>query len=251
MTAETLRPTLAPRRPAMARDTAMRLAAEAYLRLLEDLRRLQPDEWSRPTDCPAWDVKAMAGHVLGMAEMSASLPEQLRQTRAAGKAGGVFIDALTALQVAKHAADSPAQLMERFAVIGPKAAKARRRTPGLVRGRNMPVEQRVNGVDEPWTLGFLVDVILTRDTWMHRIDIARAVGREPLLTADHDGVLVADVVEEWAERHGQPCTLTLTGPAGGSWAFGRDGVVITEDAVEFCRRLSGRGKAALDTEVPF
>ena len=31
------------------------------------------------------------------------------------------------------------------------------------------------------------------------------------LTAGHDGRLVADVVTEWARRHGQPFTLTLTG----------------------------------------
>ena len=40
------------------------------------------------------------------------------------------------------------------------------------------------------------------------------------LTADHDGVLVADVVTEWAARHGQPCRLRLTGAAGGEWSFG-------------------------------
>ena len=111
----------------------MRLAGEAYARLLDDLRSLQPADWTRATDCAAWDVQAMVAHVVGMTEMSASLPEQRRQMRAAGKAGGVFIDALTAVQVAKHAADSPAQLVERFAVVGPKAAKARRRTPSLVR----------------------------------------------------------------------------------------------------------------------
>jgi uncharacterized protein (TIGR03083 family) len=115
----------------------------------------------------------------------------------------------------------------------------------------MPVPQAVGGIDESWTLGFLVDVVLTRDTWMHRVDVARAAGQEPELTADHDGVLVADVVAEWAGRHGQPCTLTLTGPAGGSWTFGTGGPELTDDAVEFCRGLSGRGTPALGTEVPF
>jgi hypothetical protein len=86
---------------------------------------------------------------------------------------------------------------------------------------------------------------------MHRIDIARAAGQPVELTPDHDGVLVADVVAEWAQRHGRPCTLTLTGPAGGTWTFGIGGPELTEDAVEFCRGLSGRGAPALGTEVPF
>jgi uncharacterized protein (TIGR03083 family) len=229
----------------------MGLAAAEYDRFLGQVRRLSPGDWRKPTVCPDWDVHALVCHVVGMAEMSASVPEQLRQMRAAGKADGAFIDALTALQVAKHRASTPEAVTTRLAQVGPKAAKGRRRAPGLIRSRTMPVPQTVGGVDEPWTLGFLVDVILTRDTWMHRVDLAQAAGQQVELTADHDGVLVADVVAEWAQRHGRPCTLTLTGPAGGTWSFGTGGEQITADAVEFCRGLSGRGEPALGTEVPF
>jgi hypothetical protein len=62
------------------------------------------------------------------------------------------------------------------------------------------------------------------------------------------------VAREWAARHGQPCTLTLTGPAGGTIQFGSDGPSLTYDAIEFCRTLSGRGDAGADllsTRVPF
>jgi hypothetical protein len=85
------------------------------------------------------------------------------------------------------------------------------------------------------------------------MDIAQATGRAPMLTADHDGVLVADVVNEWAGRHGQPCTLTLTGPAGGTWTFGTGGPALQYDAVDFCRIVSGRGTGdgLLATAVPF
>jgi hypothetical protein len=61
-------------------------------------------------------------------------------------------------------------------------------------------------------------MIITRDPWMHRLDLARATGQDLVLTADHDGVMVADVVAE--RRHGQPYRLELTGPAGGSWRSG-------------------------------
>jgi hypothetical protein len=53
------------------------------------------------------------------------------------------------------------------------------------------------------------------DTWMHRLDISRATGRLMELTAGHDGRLVAGVVTDWARRHSQPFTRTLTGTAGG------------------------------------
>jgi uncharacterized protein (TIGR03083 family) len=240
-----------PRRSALERGLAMRLAEDEYMRFLDQLRQLRPVDWQAATECPGWDVRALVGHVVGMTEFSATIPEQMRQMLAARKAGGVFIDALTALQVAKHSAASPQQLIERYAAIGPKAAKGRKRTPALIRGVTMPVPQAVGGVEEKWKLGFLVDVIFTRDTWMHRVDVARATGRGLVLTPDHDGALVADVVAEWAGRHGQPVRLTLTGPAGGSWTFGTGGPDITEDAVDFCRGLSGRGAPALGTEVPF
>jgi hypothetical protein len=115
------------------------------------------------------------------------------------------------------------------------------------------VPQTVGGTDEDWTLGFLVDVILTRDPWMHRVDLCRAVGAVPLLTPDHDGVLVDDVVREWAGRHGQPCRVVLGGAAGGSWRFGEGGPLVELDAVELCRVVSGREEASglLSQQVPF
>lgn len=241
-----------PRAAALPRGTAMRLAATEYQRFAGLLRALGPDDWSQPTECPGWDVRAVAAHALGMVEMAASIRNNNRQLKLARSRGGVFIDALTALQVEERAAMTPEQITARFTARAPKAARARRRAPGLIRRRIMPDRQQVGGREEAWTLGYLIDVILTRDPWMHRADIARATGANLALTADHDGVLVADVVAEWAARHGQPYTLHLTGPAGGSWASGA-GPLIEIDAVEFCRVLSGRGHAdgLLATQVPF
>ena len=88
---------------------------------------------------------------------------------------------------------------------------------------------------------------------MHRIDIARATGAPRVLTPDHDSVLIADVVNEWADRHTQPFTLRLTGAAGGTWSRGCGGPDLELDAVDFCRTLSGRarGDGLLNTQVPF
>ena len=242
-----------PRAPVLPRDVAMRLAAAEYERFADMLRTLRPGDWTRPTECPGWDVRAMAAHALGMVEMAASVRENYRQLRLARRRGGVFIDALTGLQVDERQHMMPEEIIGRFVTRAPKAARGRRRTPGFIRRRVMPEPQQVGGRDEAWTIGYLVDVILTRDPWMHRADIARATGTAHVLTAEHDGVLVADVAAEWAARHGQPYTLRLTGPAGGTWASGEGGPVIETDAVEFCRALSGRGHAdgLLAIQVPF
>jgi len=120
----------------------------------------------------------------------------------------------------------------------------------------MPQLQDVNGSQEPWTFGYLIDVILTRDPWMHRMDIAAATGTPPRLTAGHDGVIVADVVTEWAGRHGKDFELTLTGPAGGTWRSGANGPSWTLDAIDFCRAISRRPASLtlddlMNTEVPY
>lgn len=241
------------RRSALERSTAMWLAATEYQRFLEHLRELDPEDWERPTDCLGWDVRAMATHVLGMAEMAASIREGMRQRRLARAQGGVFIDALTGLQVAERAAMRPDEIITRMARMAPKAVRGRRNTPWFVRRSRMPDVDLVGGGREDWTIGYLIDTILTRDPWMHRVDSTRATGRPMRLTADHDGLIVADVVAEWAGRHGQPCTLVLSGPAGGHWSYGTGGPTIELDVIEFCRVLSRRGEGAglLGVEVPF
>jgi len=249
-----------PRESALSRPVAMRLAATEYDRCAEAFRFLNPAQWAMPTDCPAWDVRQLAAHMLGMAEMAASIRENLRQQRKAAKTvaadGGLYIDALTRLQVDERADWTPERITERYAARASKATAGRRRTPGFVRRRTMPQAQEMNGVTEPWTLGYLIDVILTRDPWMHRMDIAAATGTPPRLTAGHDGVIVADVVAEWAGRHGKDFELTLTGPAGGTWRSGANGPSWTLDAIDFCRAISRRPASLtldelMNTEVPY
>ena len=246
-----------PRRPQMDREVAMQLAETEYVRFLDLLRSLSPDDWSKPTGCPGWDVRAMAGHTTGMALMATGLKETLRQTVVSKRRGGVPLDALTALQVEEHADLTTGKLIDRFATIGPRAARGRRRAPALVRRMKLPDPQDVGGRTERWTNGYLIDTILTRDPWMHRMDICRATGRAPVLTPDHDGRLVADVVEEWAARHDRPYQLHLTGPAGGRVAKHEGGPELTLDALDFCRVLSGRTAQhsvtsdLLEVAVPF
>ena len=253
MTMTSTTATARPRRPVLDRATALQLAETEYGRYLDQLRSLGPDDWSRPTDCPAWDVRAMATHNLGMAEMAGSLPEMVRQFTAAGRRDEEGVDALTAHQVEQRQDLTPAEIIERYAAAVPRAARGRRRRSVLVGRLPLSEKQVVNGAEEVWTFGFMFETILTRDTWMHRIDTAKATGRPLVLTAEHDGVLVADAVAEWAARHGEPFTLHLTGPAGGTWSSGTGGEELTLDAVLLVRTLSGRaaGEGLLAVQVPF
>jgi uncharacterized protein (TIGR03083 family) len=239
--------------PALGHDEAMMLAATEFTRAIELLRQLQADEWQRPTVCQLWDVRAMASHMLGMAEAQASFGQFLHDFRAAHRrTGGAMIDAMTATQVGERADLTPAAIVDRLTRVAPRAVRARRRVPGLMRsGIRMAQDPPFDA--ERWRYGYLVDRVFTRDTWIHRLDISRATGREMILTPQHDGRLVADVVADWGQRHGQAFTLALTGPSGGRWRSGSGGEHIELSALDFCWTLAGRttGTGLLTTPVPF
>ena len=242
----------------LAHDEAMRRQAQELDRTLALLRSLDDAAWTAPTDCPAWDIRAMYQHVLGACEAGASIRENVHQLRRAradrNQHGGPLEAALSAVQVRERAGLAPGQIIERLTAIAPKTVRGRARTPALVRNH---AKLAVDGpVHETWKLGYLIDTIYLRDLWMHRADAARALNQPPELTPDHDGRIIADVVAEWARRHGKPFVLDLTGPAGGTYAVDPDLPEtghISLDAVDFCRTLAGRGHPAglLTTIVPF
>jgi uncharacterized protein (TIGR03083 family) len=243
--------------PPLGHEEAMDLAEVELSLLLAAIDRLGAADWDRPTDCAGWDVKAMLGHLLGMLELQADGEDRARQVKAAAaeaeRDGGLRLDAMTALQVREHAHLSPAELTAALHLAVPLGLAARRALPVQVRADSY--DPQIPGVTG-WTVGFLFDVIHTRDPWLHRTDLARATGQYPELTAQHDGRIVADVVADWARTHGQPFHLALTGPAGGDFATAgasQDAETLTLDAVEFCRTLSGRatGTGLLATAVVF
>jgi uncharacterized protein (TIGR03083 family) len=232
---------------------AMALAEDEFARMVAQLRSLSAEDWQRPTVCDLWDVRTMAVHVLAMAESQASIRQFAHDFRAASKrTGGKMIDAMTATQVRERSSLTPETIIDRLVEIAPKSVKARRRTPGPVRWA-IRMKQDPPFDSERWRFGYLVDTIFTRDTWMHRLDISRATGHAMVLSSEHDGRLIDDVVGEWARRHGQPFTLTLSGPAGGHWRVGDGGEHVALDALDFCWFVGSRqpGFGLLATEVPF
>lgn len=241
--------------PKLRHREAMALAATEYDRTLGLVRSLKPHDWSaHVADCPEWDVRALVAHELGAAESFATMREGMRQDRAARKAatdrGMAYIDAWTALQVeAREGLDHQA-LLRAVEDAFPRALRGRRRTPAPVRAFPMKFPEPIG---RRMPMGYLIDTIGVRDVWMHRVDVSRATGRGLVLTPDHDGRIVADVVGEWARLHGKPFRLLLRGPGGGEYGHGEGGDEIEIDAVEFCRILSGRGtgEGLLSQQVPF
>lgn len=225
----------------IGRTETWALAATELDRVLGLLRALEPEEWSRPTDCTRWDVRALTLHLLGAAEAQASPRELLHQFRRGLPLNRTleahhWVDGVNELQVRERAALANHEVVARLAEVAPKAVIGRRRTPPPIRWAPIPLGPPIG-----WKpLAYLLRMGFTRDAWMHRVDLARATGREMVLTPQHDGRIVADLVVEWALRHGNPFRLELTGPAGGTYVQGDGGEELVLDAVEFCRILSER-----------
>ena len=244
--------------PAIGHAEAMRRTATENARLLAQLRGLTDQQWTAPTDCTQWTVRDIAVHLIASAQAQADPIEFARQVvtgrRLTAEIGGShWVDGLNEAQLRARTDWTPAVLPDLWERHSAAALTARRRLPAPVRRLPLLPMGSPLGTRLGWQpLSYLFDMGFTRDVWTHRIDIARAAGVPPELTPEHDGRIVADIVAEWSRRHGQPYTLTLTGPAGGDFRAGLGDEPQTVDAVQFVRILSGRaeGPGILGHKLP-
>lgn len=239
--------------PRIRHREAMAITAVENTRLNDTLAGLEDGDWTRPTDCTAWDIRSLVVHLIASAQAQASPVEFLRQLRAgrpltAQIGGSHWVDGLNEAQLRARAHLATAALPALWNTASAAALAARSRMPAPLRSLPLLPLGEALGTDLGWKpIGYLFDIGFTRDVWMHRVDLARAVGRPITVTTEHDGRIIADIVAEWATLHTDPFTLHLTGPAGGTYRRGTAGEVIDTDAVEFCRTLCGRGPRTTDS----
>ena len=129
--------------PPVSHREATEPAREAYRRLAADLAALDVVDWARPTDCDEWDVRAMAGHVLGAMQGASSMRENLSQLRAAAKRGGNQVDALSAEQIDRNEHLDPAEVAAGMeALVDDAAARADHRAQAEPRRSHSSIEYR-------------------------------------------------------------------------------------------------------------
>jgi uncharacterized protein (TIGR03083 family) len=234
--------------PPIKHGEAMRITAVENATFGTLLHELGPQDWEKPTDCTGWSVRDIAVHLIGSAQAQANPIEFARQVIAgrpltAEIGGHHWVDGVNEAQLRARTAWTPQTLPELWARHAAAALKARRRMPAPLRALPLLPIGTALDVHIGWQpMGYLFDMGFTRDVWMHRIDLATATGMAPHLTAEHDGRILADIVAEWSRRHGQPYSLTLTGPAGNDFHIGDGANPQTIDAVEFARILTGRAE---------
>lgn len=259
--------------PPAGPDEAAGFARVELDRFLTLLDSLEPSDWERPTYCTRWNVRQIVSHLAGATsvfadrdrvlersapwlEGKAAEPGQsmasyladlsgmpLERRRSYRDAGFNPLDTLTQWQVDERAGASPTELIAELRASGPKAIANRPQLPDTLRSLQLPIG---TGVRVP--LMVFVDVILPRDMWMHRMEIALATGHEIVRTADHEGRLTALVMRDLARRltpvlQDTSAVYRLTGPDGGAFRYGPDAAPqaqITVDTVDFHLIASGR-----------
>lgn len=228
------------------REQSRKLAHAELGRFIELLALLDNSDWDKPTACSLWSVRDIVAHQASHVQMGYGFAGWLSQVLAPSTLrylirGLSALDALNQSQVNMRRDRPVADVIEELRVGTPKAIEARQHAwwPGLqVRFPFAPFGML--------SIGKLLDVILPRDMWMHRHDIASATGKPFIQTAEHDGIIVEKAVLDAAifaaprlskfEIH-----LTLHGISGGSWRFGSGTPVsLAIDAIDFMRRSSER-----------
>jgi uncharacterized protein (TIGR03083 family) len=243
---------MARRIPPLTHSEAAAMASAELERFLTLVGSLESDDWEKPTVCPLWNVRQILAHVTGAAASYASWSEFKRQgnpkiQRPYRAAGLSILDSMNQIQVDDRAHATPATLIEELRSVGPRAIATRERLPGLLRAIRVPLP----GLGGIVPIGYLTDLIYTRDMWMHRFDICRATGRELVQTPQHDGRITALVVRDLARKltprlGGRAVAYELTGISGGCWSLGesdRPIARITMDVLDFHLLASGRLQA--------
>ena len=161
--------------PAISREESTRLATTEYARFTELVGQLDRDDFSKATDCTDWDVRTMIVHQVGAGEGHARWTEFFRQFILGMRLakGREPVDGLNDFHLRERADWTAEKAISELPGVQARAIRGRRRFPAPL--RLIPISSP--GVGR-FSLGFLFDVVLTRDTWMHRVDISRATGKE-------------------------------------------------------------------------
>ncbi|MEV0007326.1 maleylpyruvate isomerase family mycothiol-dependent enzyme [Streptomyces sp. NPDC047973] len=240
--------TITPSARAIPRTSGVRarLVNEAELRAtLSTFRELPDADWQRPTPCTGWTVRDMLAHTVGQYEELPRPWVAVRRIRRAARSHPHLgrLDGHNEMQIEDRRAVPGRELIGALAHYAPQALIALRRVPAAARRRIRPsiLYPEAKALPDD-SLDYLGNVLVARDTWMHRVDLADATGTAPVLDG-HDREIVEQVVLDLALTWTGPAVeIDLHGPPGGRHllGIGDPAATLHADALDFARHLSGR-----------
>ena len=223
-------------------DEAYSLLQTSLARFLALVETLDSSDWDKPTACAEWSVRDILAHQAGSYASGTGYMEMIRQYKHTPDPGQLPEDAVNDLQLRERADKSPAEMINELRRVGPVAAQKWAYHFRLIKPITIP-----HPIVEKLSFRYLMWIIHSRDTWMHRLDICRATGREFEQTREHDGriaeLVMLDVADILARKfEGPALVFELTGIAGGVWKIGQGEPVTTicMDVLDFNIFASGR-----------
>ncbi|MCP4141724.1 MAG: maleylpyruvate isomerase family mycothiol-dependent enzyme [Chloroflexi bacterium] len=223
-------------------DEAYDLMKTALDRLIALVEILETDDWNKPTACVEWTIRDMIAHQAGGFASGTGYGEMFRQALRLPKPGQLIEDAINAFQLKERADKLPEELIEELRHAGPIATQKWAYEFRFAKLLAMP-----HPIAGTLSLRYLMHVTHSRDTWMHRLDICRATGREFEQTREHDSriaeLVMLDVANLLAKKKDSPTLIfKLTGIAGGKWKVGKGEPIATieMDVLDFNIFVSGR-----------
>ena len=145
--------------------------AAAVVDVVTLLRSLRDEDWSRPTDCPGWDVRAVAAHLAHLESELAGNPQQDVEVPELAHVASTMGAYTERGPIARRSWDTAA-------VVDELETSAATRLAGL--RADPPTDGSVRAPVTPGNIGWTWDTLLSNrplDVWMHEQDIRRAVGR--------------------------------------------------------------------------
>ncbi|NDJ34715.1 MAG: maleylpyruvate isomerase family mycothiol-dependent enzyme [Chloroflexi bacterium] len=201
---------------------ARALAEAELVRALELYESLGPADWDQPTACHLWTVQDILAHQAGACAGYARWGEFFRQmvfNVSYILQGDELVDGVNRRQVEDRTGHTPQQLIEELRTEGPKAINTRLGLPGFVNG----IRAEIGAPIGKQPVRYLMQIIYTRDMWMHRQDVCEATGRPYVVEAGHDGRMQALVMRDLLplfERSAPTVAIHIMGEAGGLFRYG-------------------------------
>lgn len=207
------------------------------------LGELDPADWRRRTGCAGWCVRDVVAHMIGENEELARPARLIRRIRMARTLGGTSArDGRSAGQIRDRAGRSSEQLITELGYWGGKAIRAAERIPGPAHHIRTSVFLPAAHRTPENTIDYFIRVLMPREAWLHRTDIATAA-RRPVGMGAQDGEIVRQVIRDLAASWPGPTVIVdLGGPMGGRWSLGAGKPVaeVHSDPVRYVRLAAGR-----------
>lgn len=198
--------------------------AEQQVAFIDLLRRLDADEWAKPTICPGWSVKDVAAHVLGdhIGRLSMHRDGFHVLHPQDGEAFSAFLDRINAEWVTAARRISPPMLIELLSTIGNQIVEFWQTVNLDELGG--PVRWAGHGPHPYW-----LDVAREyTEYWTHQQQICDATGRSGLTAPHYLGPVIdtfmrglPHTLRDVTAPQGATLQMSVTGPGGGDWTCTR------------------------------